>query len=341
MPAPVDLRSDTVTRPTVAMKQAMLEAPLGDDVFGDDPTVRRLEELAAARLGKEAALFVPSGTMGNQVALRCHTRPGDLVLMPEDAHIYWYEAGAPAVISGVLTRRLPTACGLLLPEAIAPALPPAGDLHFAPARLLCVENTANRGGGTVYSLARLDAITAIARAQGLATHLDGARIFNAEVASGVPAARLARDFDTVTFCLSKGLGAPVGSVLCGPAELMVQARRVRKMLGGGMRQAGILAAAGVWALEHHVARLADDHARARRLWEGLRELGLAVEQAPESNMVFARVPDAHATVAALAAEGVRIIAFAADRIRLVTHLDVDDEGVAGTLAAFARLGAAR
>jgi threonine aldolase len=339
MPTPVDLRSDTVTLPTAAMKQAMLEAPLGDDVFGDDPTVRALEAAAAARLGKEAALFVPSGTMANQVALRCHTRPGDLVLAPEDAHVYWYEAGAAAVLSGATIHRLPTVRGLLVPEAIPPAIPP-DDVHFAPARLLWVENTANRGGGMVYPLSCLDALTAIARRNGLATHLDGARLFNAEVASGVPAARLARDFDTVSVCLSKGLGAPVGSLLCGSDESIHRARRARKMLGGGMRQAGILAAAGLYALQHHVARLAEDHARARTLWAGLREVGLAVEDAPESNMVFARVPDAGATAAALAGEGVRVGVAGADRIRLVTHLDVDDEGIARTLAACARLGSA-
>jgi threonine aldolase len=332
----VDLRSDTVTRPTDAMKRAMLEAPLGDDVFGDDPTVKGLEAMAAGRLGKEAALLLPSGTMANQVALRCLTRPGDSVLLSEDAHIFRYEAGALAAISGLLPRCLPAARGLLDPAMVATAIPPE-DVHFAPATLLCVENTANRGGGTVYPLERLDALCDLARGRGLRAHLDGARIFNAEVASGVPAARIARGFDTVCFCLSKGLGAPVGSVLCGPAELILLARRVRKMLGGGMRQAGLLAAAGIHALRFHVERLADDHARARRLADGLAGLGLTVEEAPESNMVFLHVPEAARLAQDLAAHGVLCVPFTVDRIRLVTHLDVDDEGVAHALAVFARV----
>ncbi len=332
----VDLRSDTVTRPTPAMKRAMVEAPLGDDVFGDDPTVNSLERVAAERLGKQAALFVPSGTMANQVAVRCHTRPGDLAIMAEASHVYRYEAGAPAVISGVLVRLLPTERGILEPSAVDAAIP-SDDVHFAPASLLCVENTSNRGGGSVYPLERLDALGGLARRRGLASHLDGARLFNAQVASGVRAARLAREFDTVSFCLSKGLGAPVGSLLCGPASLVSRARRVRKMLGGGMRQAGILAAAGLYALEHNVDRLAEDHARARQLWAGLADAGWQVEGEPETNMVYLRVDDAPALVVQLATVGVRCAAVDRDRIRLVTHLDVDDRTIQRALAAFTSL----
>ncbi len=336
MLSPVDLRSDTVTQPTAAMKRAMVEAPLGDDVFGDDPSVQRLEAMAAERLGKQAALFVPSGTMANQVAVRCHTRPGDLVIMAEAAHIYQYEGGAPAMISGVLIRLLPAERGLLEPAAVRAAIPP-DDIHFAPASLLCVENTSNRGGGSVYPLARLDALGALAQELDLATHLDGARIFNAQVASGVPAARIAQPFDSVSVCLSKGLGAPVGSVLCGSADLIRQARRVRKQLGGGMRQAGILAAAGVYALEFHVERMADDHARAQRLWQGLADGGWRVEGPPETNMVYAQVDDPMGMVSRLAAAGLLCAAVGPGRIRLVTHLGVDDAGIERALSIFASL----
>ncbi len=334
--APIDLRSDTVTRPSVAMKRAMVEAPLGDDVFGDDPTVHRLEAMAAERLGKQAAIFVPSGTMANQVAVRCHTSPGDLLIMAEASHVYQYEGGAPAMISGVLTRLLPAERGILEPAAVADAIPP-DDVHFAPARLLCVENTSNRGGGSVYPLERLDALTDLARERDLVSHLDGARLFNAEVASGVPAARLARGFDTVSVCLSKGLGAPVGSLLCGSTELIRRARRVRKQLGGGMRQAGILAAAGIHALEHNVERLVEDHRRARALWRGLAEAGWRVEPEPETNMVYVRVDDQLGTVARLAEAGLLCAPVGPGRVRLVTHLDLDDAAVRGALAAFASI----
>jgi len=336
MTAPVDLRSDTVTRPSAAMKRAMLEAPLGDDVFGDDPTVQRLEAVAAARLGKQAALFVPSGTMGNQVALRCHTRPADLVLLAEDCHIYCYEGGAPAVISSVLTRCLPTHGGLLDPAAVEAAIPPE-DVHLAPASLLCVENTANRGGGSVYPLVTLDALTELARRHSLASHLDGARLFNAQQACGIPAARLARGFDSVCFCLSKGLGAPVGSVLCGSRELIRQARRVRKLLGGGMRQAGILAAAGLYALDHNVQRLSEDHARARHLADGLVGLGFTVPSPPETNMVYLSLPGAADAASRLAHDGVLCAQISPDRLRLVTHMDLDDQAIEAALAAFSRL----
>ena len=336
MPAPVDLRSDTVTQPTPAMKRAMVEAPLGDDVFGDDPTVHRLEAMAAERLGKEAALFVPSGTMANQVAVRCHTSPGDLVIMAEASHVYQYEGGAPAMISGVLIRLLLAERGILDPAAVDAAIPP-DDVHFAPARLLTVENTSNRGGGSVYPLERLDALGALARERGLVSHLDGARVFNAAVASGVPVARIAQPFDSVSVCLSKGLGAPVGSVLCGSTAFIHRARRVRKQLGGGMRQAGILAAAGVYALELHVERLAEDHARAKALWRGLAAAGWRVEPEPETNMVYVRVDDQLGTVTRLAEAGVLCAPVGPGRIRLVTHLGLDDAAIERALSAFAAI----
>ena len=328
----VDMRSDTVTRPTPAMREAIAQAEVGDDVFGDDPTVNRLEEVAAARLGKEAALFVPSGTMANQIAMRMHCRPGDAALMEAGAHPVHHEAGAPAQLSGITVQTVPGRRGILDPERTAAAFPPE-DVHFPPVTLLMVEDTANEGGGTVYPLERLDQLSDLARARGAATHLDGARLFNAEVAAGVPAARRARGYDTVSICLSKGLGAPVGSLLCGPAPLLHRARWVRKALGGGMRQAGFLAAAGLHALEHHVERLADDHRRARRLAEGLEEMGFEPEE-PETNMVYLTVPDGFAMEALLKQRGLLCCALGPQRIRLVTHLDLDDAAIERALEVF-------
>jgi threonine aldolase len=329
----VDLRSDTVTQPTAAMRAAMAEAPVGDDVYGEDPTINRLEQVAAELAGKEAALFVPSGTMANQIALRVHTRPGDEILCHQDGHPYNWEAAGAAVIAGAQCRGLPGERGLLDPETVEAAIRP-DDPHIAPARLLVVEDTSNRGGGTVHPLDRLDALAEVAHRHGLATHLDGARVFNAVVASGVPLARRLQGYDTVSFCLSKGLGAPVGSLLCGPRDLLHTGRRVRKMLGGGMRQAGILAAAGLHALKHHVARLEEDHERAARLAAGLRALGLDAPE-PDTNLVFVEgLSDARATVAALAGRGVRCGAVGPHTLRLALHLDVDDAGVAHTLDTF-------
>lgn len=335
MPAIVDLRSDTVTRPTQAMRQAIASAVVGDDVLGDDPTVQRLECLVAERLGKEAALFTPSGTMANQIAIRCHTRPGDEILVEGGAHPFNYEAGGAAMISGVQTRTQPGERGMLDPDAVAGAFHP-DDPHYAPLTLVCVEDTANRGGGTVWPLDRLDAVSAAARGGGAATHLDGARFFNAVVASGIPAARRAQGYDTVSVCLSKGLGAPIGSLLAGPRDLIHVARRMRKALGGGMRQVGIIAAAGLHAMEHHIDRLADDHARAATLAAGLVDAGYEAPM-PETNMVYVRVPDGGRWVDGLAARGVQALAVGPEELRLVLHLDVDDAGVAKTLAAFREL----
>lgn len=331
----VDLRSDTVTRPTAAMRAAMAAAEVGDDVFGEDPTVNALEQRVAALLGKDWGVFVPSGTMANQIAIRCLTEPGDEVILEADAHPFHYEAGGAAVISGVTIRLVQGVRGVLDPEAVRAAVR-APNVHHAPPRLLSVENTANRGGGTVMGAAHTARLAGVARDAGLRTHLDGARLWNAHVATGEPLAQHAAPFDMVSVCFSKGLGAPVGSMLLGPRPLAERARRFRKLLGGGMRQVGVLAAAADHALTHHLPRLADDHRRAHRLWEGLAAQGHAVEDPPQSNMVYVRVEDAPAVAARLAGDGVRVIALAWDRLRLVTHLDVDDAGVEHALAAFAR-----
>jgi threonine aldolase len=331
----IDLRSDTVTKPTAGMRAAMAAAEVGDDVFGEDPTVNALERRVAAMFGKEAGLFVPSGTQANQIAIRCLTEPGDEVILEASAHPFLYEAGGPAVISGVTLRPVPGTAGVLDPDVVRAAVRPP-NVHHSPARMLSIENTANRGGGTVVSIERVRALCEVARGAGLATHLDGARIWNAHVATGVPLSAWGAPFDVVNVCFSKGLGAPVGSMVLLPARLLEKARRVRKMLGGGMRQAGILAAAADYALDHHLARLADDHARARRLWEGLRGLGFDADR-PDTNMVYVRVPDAPAVAQRLATH-VRCIALSHDQIRLVTHLEIDDAAIEGAIAAFASIG---
>ena len=334
----VDLRSDTLTRPTPGMRRAMAEAEVGDDVFGEDPTVNRLEARVAELLGKEAGLFVPSGTMANQIAIRVLTDPGDEILLEQDAHPFHYEAGGAAVISGVTIRLLAGARGVLDPEVVRAAVR-APNVHHAPATLLSVENTSNRGGGAVCPVSRCIELCQVARSAGLRTHLDGARLWNAHAATGEALSAFAAPFDVVNVCFSKGLGAPVGSMWTGPRLLAEKARRVRKMLGGGMRQVGILAAAAEYALDHHVARLGEDHARAKRLWHGLREAGFSVEAEPETNIVYLRVPEAPAFVGRLREAGVLAIAIAQDRVRLVTHLDVDDAGVERALGAMGRLAA--
>lgn len=331
----VDLRSDTVTQPTPAMRRAIAEAIVGDDVYNEDPTIHRLEAMAAERLGKEAALFVPSGTMANQVAIRVHTRAGDELICHDGGHPYNYEAGAAAMFSGVSIRALPGHRGFLDPDQLAATFRPS-DPHYAPQTLVIVEDTSNRGGGTVHPLALLDRLSEVARSYGAATHLDGARMWNAVVASGIPAVRRLQGYDTVSMCLSKGLGAPVGSVLAGPRAMMERARRFRKALGGGMRQAGFLAAAGVHALEHHIDRLADDHARAAALGGGLAELGLPVRPV-ETNMVYVTVPDSNAAVEHLLHHGVKASSVSPTELRLVTHLDISDAQVQHTIQAFSTL----
>jgi len=316
----IDLRSDTVTRPTPAMREAMARAEVGDDVYGEDPSVNRLQELAAARLGVEAALFVPSGTMGNQTCLRALTRPGDIVLAGENAHLLIYEQNAAAALSGLQVKTIGQG-GLFDGADVRRAVTP-DESHYAPTRAVALENTHNRAGGRVFPLELAKDVAQAAREKGLAVHLDGARLFNAEVATGTPASAWAQLADTVTFCLSKGLGAPVGSLVCGTRARVRELHRARKLLGGGMRQAGILAAAGIYALEHHVARLADDHENARRLADGLARLGFEVDPPPETNMVCFAVRDTRAFLAATRGRQVLVNPVSEGRFRAVTHLDV-------------------
>jgi threonine aldolase len=317
----IDLRSDTVTRPTPAMREAMASAELGDDVYGEDPTVNRLEAAAAARVGKEAAVFVPSGTMANQIAIRLHTHHAEVVLASHGAHVLRYEGGAASALAGVQIATIGDT-GLFDADSVRAAYVPASNVHLAPTTLLVAEDTHNVAGGRVFPLEMLHGAVDAAKALGMAAHLDGARLFDAAVASRVPVARIAEPFDTVAFCFSKGLGAPVGSVLCGPETAMLRARRLRKLLGGGMRQAGGLAAAALYALEHHVERLAEDHANARHLAEGLEKLGLPVRPAPETNMVLFEVADTMGFLRAIGARALRINPTAPGRFRAVTHLDV-------------------
>ncbi len=345
MDAVVDLRSDTVTRPTAAMRRAMAEAEVGDDVYGEDPTVRALEERVAALLGKEAALFVPSGTMANQLAIRTHTEPGDAIVADARAHVLLYERAAPTAIAGVLPRTIESPRGIFGPEAVRACIPrPPASLPpglFPPVRLLCLENTHNAGGGSVWPPARFAEVCREARRHGLAVHLDGARLWNAAVARGLPERTWAEHCDSVAVCFSKGLGAPVGSALVGDRAFVDRARRFRGMLGGAMRQAGILAAAALWALDHHRARLAEDHAHARRLAEGLAELpGVTIRpEAVETNILWFEVrPLTAGRFAELAeARGVRVLATGAHTVRCVTHLDVSRSDVERALRVFAAI----
>ena len=316
----IDLRSDTVTRPTPAMREAMAQAPVGDDVYGEDPSVNRLQETAARLLGKQAALFVPSGTMANQASLHAATRPGDVVLAGEGAHLLVYESGAASALSGLQVQTIGRG-GLFGAADVREAIHP-DEPHYAPTRVVAVENTHNRAGGRVFPIDAIDELAGVARERGLHLHLDGARLWNAVVATGIPAARWAAAFDTATFCLSKGLGAPVGSLVCGSAQQIRAVHRARKMMGGGMRQAGILAAAGLHALEHHVERLAEDHRNARRLAAGLERLGLRVDPAPETNIVIFDVADGAAFLRETRARELLVNPIAAGRFRAVTHLDV-------------------
>jgi len=329
----IDLRSDTVTLPTAAMREAMARAEVGDDVYGEDPSVNLLEDRMARLLGKQAALFVPSGTMANQLALRAQTQHGDVVLAGEHAHVLLYESGAAAALSGIQIETLGVG-GFFDAQDVRGALHPH-DHHYAPVRLVALENTHTVSGGRIFALERVRAVAQAARECGLRLHLDGARLWNAVVATGIPAASWAEPFDSVACCLSKGLGAPVGSVVSGSAETVERMHRFRKMLGGGMRQAGILAAAGLYALDHHMARLADDHAHARRLSAGLRELGLKVRSEPETNMVLFEYDDVGRFVHATRARRLLIDPIAPGTLRAVTHLDVDVADVEDALARIA------
>ena len=336
---PVDLRSDTVTRPTPGMREAMQAAVVGDDVYGDDPTVIELERRVAAFAGTEAALFTVSGTMANQLAIRVHATQGDELYAHRDSHIVSQEAGAASALWGVVTRPLDGAGGRIDPQTLAAAIPPNRvDPHNPPPRLLCLENTFMMAGGRVAGVDELGEIAAEARRHGLSVHLDGARLVNASVAAGVPLSAFAALADTVQFCLSKGLGAPVGSMLCGSESSIFRARRLRKLLGGGWRQAGVLAAAGLYALDHHVERLADDHRRARTLAEGLQGCDRVTvdPSAVESNMVVAHLrydEPVEALIADLAALGVLVGPLDAHALRFVTHLDLDDEGLERVISA--------
>jgi threonine aldolase len=317
---PIDLRSDTVTQPTDAMWAAMRAAPLGDDVFGDDPTVNALQERIAADLGFEAALFMPTGTQSNLCGLMSHCQRGDEYIVGQMAHTYRWEGGGAAVLGSIQPQPIPNQPDGTLALADVEAAIKPDDVHYARSRLLALENT---WGGKVLPLSYLEVATALARRRGLATHLDGARLFNAAVASRVPAREIARHFDSVSVCFSKGLGTPAGSALCGTRDFIALARRWRKMAGGGMRQAGVLAGAALYALDHHIERLAVDHENAQRLAQGLQGLpGVTVER-PQTNIVFVDLaPDKPVDIVArMAARGV--LATGLYRLRLVTHLDVD------------------
>jgi len=333
----IDLRSDTVTRPTPEMRRAMAEAEVGDDVYREDPTVNRLQERAAEIFGREAALFVPSGTMGNQAALKVHTRPGQEVICEARAHIYNYEMGMPGAFSGVVLRTLLAEDGILNWEHVGPLIRGRSD-HHSITGLIELENTSNIAGGSVYPLAVSDEICDRAHQLDVPVHLDGARIFNASVAAGRSVVELTRKFDSIMFCLSKGLGAPVGSMLVGSKDFIEEARLVRKMLGGGMRQAGVLAAAGLVALEESPKRLHIDHANARFLAEGLAEIpGVKIDPAKvKTNILFFDVPESALTAPEvskrLAAQGVLANGTGPTTIRLVTHFDVDRAGCERTLS---------
>ena len=337
----VDLRSDTLTLPTPEMREAMARADVGDDVYEEDPTVRRLEALAAERLGKEGALFVTSGTQGNLVSVLAQTQPGQEVVLDVDAHIFNSEVAGATVIGGVQLRPVRTERGFLTPVQVREALRPA-NIHVPPTGLVCLENTHNRHGGTCCTPEDIAAVAAVAHEAGVPIHLDGARLFNAAVALGRPARDFTRDVDSVTFCVSKGLGAPVGSVVCGGAAVVGRARRIRKMLGGGMRQAGVIAAAGIVALERMVDRLAEDHVNARRLAEGLAGLpSLSIDlTSVQTNIVIVRV-DRPGGVDELAkgcaARKVKIHAMSPTSIRCVTHKDVDADDIGRALAAFTEI----
>ncbi len=324
----IDLRSDTVTRPTEAMRAVMAAAEVGDDVFGDDPTVNALEARVAELLGTEDAVYVPSGTMANQIALRAQTTPGDRVVMEAEAHIWGHESGAPAALSGVTIVRIPGRLGTFTADQLrAAAPPPPKDLPpglYDPVTMVTVENTHNEAGGTIWPLEDIAAVVSAAQDLGIVAHLDGARLWNAAAATGVPEAAYAEGFDTVTVCFSKGLGAPIGSAVAGAGATIDRARRFKKMYGGGFRQAGIIAAGALHALEHHRDRLVEDHANARRFAEAIAVTPSAHVDldSVQTNIVFFSVPAAQQVVDRAQSDGVAMLAVAPERIRAVFHLDV-------------------
>lgn len=333
--AAIDLRSDTVTMPSPEMREAMATAPLGDDVFGDDPTVNKLEEMAAERLWKEAAVFVPSGTMGNLIGIAINARRGEEVIADADSHVFQYETAGAAAIAGVQLRPLHTAAGIMDPEQIAEAVRPRNDPHQPLTAAITFEDTHNRHGGIVWPMEALRAAADMAHAHGLRVHVDGARVFNAAVALGIEASDIADCADTITFCLSKGLACPIGSLLCGPADVIDEARRWRKRLGGGMRQVGVVAAAGVVALDHMVDRLAEDHANARTLAEGLAELpGVTCDlERVQTNLVYFDLEDMSASefTHECGKRGLLADSSGRHRMRFVTHYGIDAADVQSAL----------
>ena len=333
--AAIDLRSDTVTLPSPEMREAMATAPLGDDVFGDDPTVNKLEEMAAERLWKEAAVFVPSGTMGNLIGIAINARRGEEVIADADSHVFQYETAGAAAIAGVQLRPLHTAAGIMDPEQIAEAVRPRNDPHQPLTAAITFEDTHNRHGGIVWPMEALRAAADMAHAHGLRVHVDGARVFNAAVALGIEASDIADCADTITFCLSKGLACPIGSLLCGPADVIDEARRWRKRLGGGMRQVGVVAAAGVVALDHMVDRLAEDHANARTLAEGLAELpGVTCDlERVQTNLVYFDLEDMSASefTHECGKRGLLADSSGRHRMRFVTHYGIDAADVQSAL----------
>ncbi|MEO0533070.1 MAG: low-specificity L-threonine aldolase [Cyanobacteria bacterium P01_A01_bin.123] len=326
----IDLRSDTVTQPTPAMREAIAHAQVGDDVFGDDPTVNALEAYVAELLGKEAAVFMPSGTMTNQVALRTHTEPGDEVVLESQAHIYYYEGGAPAALSGVMCRLVQGNHGIFTAADLMKVLRPM-DVHFPRTKLVCLENTHNRGGGQIYPLAEIQAIAEVCQNQGLQLHLDGARFWNACVATGIAEADYAQAFDSVSVCFSKGLGAPIGSALVGSKALIERSRRFRKLFGGSMRQVGLMAAGALYALKHHRERLKDDHLNAKLLAEGLHQVeGIEINpDAVQTNIVMFHTTTmpAQMLVERLSEKGVAVLATGPNSLRAVTNLMVNREQI--------------
>ena len=339
----IDLRSDTVTQPTEGMRKAMLEAEVGDDVLGDDPTVIKLQNKAAELLGKETALYVPSGTMSNIVATRTHTSPGDEIVTEAHSHIYRYEGGAFAALSGCSVALVDGKNGLMTSEQVSSSIRKAeGSLsHYPNGSLVCVENTAQGGGGSVYSQETIDDICKVAREKDCKLHMDGARLFNASVASNTDPARMVRDFDSISICLSKGLGAPIGSVLVGSKEDLAQAHRWRKMFGGGMRQAGMMAAAGIYALENNIDRLREDHRRARKFAEALVEMpNFSVNlDTVQSNIVYIGVGKGRSKqmIEKLAKQDIDILDTDDSTIRAVFHLHIGDEDLEKIIEVFAQL----
>lgn len=336
----IDFRSDTVTRPTKEMLEAMFSTRVGDDVFGEDPAVNALEAFAAAMFEMEAALFCPSGTMTNQIAIKCHTRPGDEVICDFLAHVYQYEGGGIAFNAGCQVRTLPGDRGRMRADQVAEAIN-GDDVHKAPTSLVCIENTANRGGGSCYDLRELERIQQVCRQHGLGYHLDGARLFNAIVAKGESTLSYGKLFDSISICLSKGLGAPVGSLLLGSRAFIHRARRVRKVFGGGMRQAGYIASAGLYALQHHVSRLAEDHRHAATIATVLEEMPYVKNVLPvETNIIIFELAEAGTAaqfVAQLEEKDILGYDISASQVRLVTHLDISDEMVAYTCDALKSL----